>query len=63
MYAVHGALSYEGLKYILHTRFAGAGLASALSPQSLRHSFITLALRGGAGLPMVQAAARHAMNW
>jgi len=59
-YAVHGALSYEGLKYILRARFAAAGLASALSPHSLRHSFITLALRGGAGLPMVQAAARHA---
>ncbi len=52
---VHGALSDEGLKFILRTRFAAAGLASALSPHSLRHSFITLALRGGAGLPMVQS--------
>jgi site-specific recombinase XerD len=51
LYAVHGALSYEGLKYILRTRFAGAGLASALSPHSLRHSFITLALRGGRACP------------
>jgi len=33
---------------------------SLLSPHSLRHSFIALALRGGAGLRMVQAAARHA---
>jgi integrase len=40
-------------------RFAAASLASALSPHSLRHSFITLALSGGAGLPMLQAAARH----
>lgn len=59
-YAVHGPLSYEGLKYILRTRFAEAGLSTKLSPHSLRHSFITLALRGGATLPMVQAAARHA---
>lgn len=59
-YAVHGALSYVGLKFILQERFAAAHLQAALSPHSLRHSFITLALRGGASLPMVQAAARHA---
>ena len=58
-YAVHGPLSYIGLKYILRQRFAAAGLSRALAPHSLRHSFITLALRGGASLPMVQAAARH----
>jgi integrase/recombinase XerD len=59
-YAVHGPLSYAGLKFILRERFQAAHLQSALSPHSLRHSFITLALRGGASLPMVQAAARHA---
>ena len=59
-YAVHDALSYVGLKYILRERFAAAHLEQALSPHSLRHSFITLALRGGASLPMVQTAARHA---
>jgi integrase len=58
-YAVHGALSDEGLNTSC-ARFAAAGLASALSPHSLRHLFITLALCGGVGLPMVQAAARHA---
>ncbi len=59
-YAVHEPLSYVGLKYILRERFAAAHLEQALSPHSLRHSFITLALRGGASLPMVQTAARHA---
>lgn len=59
-YAVHDALSYVGLKFILRERFTAAQLQAALSPHSLRHSFITLALRGGASLPMVQAAARHA---
>jgi integrase len=59
-YAVHGPLSYVGLKFILRERFAAAQLQAALSPHSLRHSFITLALRGGASLPMVQTAARHA---
>lgn len=29
------------------------------TPHSLRHTFVTLALRGGATLPEVQAAARH----
>lgn len=59
-YAVHEPLSYVGLKYILRGRFAAAGLSTLLSPHSLRHSFITLALKGGAPLAMVQAAARHA---
>ena len=59
-YAVHGPLSYVGLKYVLRERFAAAGLNRLLSPHSLRHSFITLALKGGAPLAMVQAAARHA---
>lgn len=59
-YAVHEPLSYVGLEYILCERFAAAHLEQALSPHSLRHSLITLALRGGASLPMVQTAARHA---
>src|SRR6266545_2091839 len=52
--------SYAGLKYILRSRFAAAELSAHLSPHSLRHSFITLAIRGGATLAQVQAAARHA---
>ena len=59
-YAVHGPLAYAGLKFILQERFQLAHLSNQLSPHSLRHSFVTLALRGGATLPMVQAAARHA---
>lgn len=59
-YRVDGPLAYTGLKFILRERFKAAGLSETLSPHSLRHSFVTLALRGGATLPMVQAAARHA---
>ena len=59
-YRVDGGLAYTGLKFILRERFKAAGLSEKLSPHSLRHSFVTLALRGGATLPMVQAAARHA---
>ncbi|GAC1555330.1 MAG: site-specific tyrosine recombinase XerD [Herpetosiphon sp.] len=59
-YRSDGPLTYTGLKFILRERFRAAGLSAALSPHSLRHSFVTLALRGGATLPMVQAAARHA---
>ncbi len=83
-YAVHGPLSYDGLKYILQARFTAAGLhlkldvpgttrptgkrpntaaqarRTKVTPHGLRHSFVTLALKGGASLPKVQAAARHA---
>jgi integrase/recombinase XerD len=60
VYRVYEPLSYAGLKYILRSRFAAAELSDHLSPHSLRHSFITLAIRGGATLAQVQAAARHA---
>ena len=60
MYRVYEPLSYAGLKFILRSRFAAAELSCHLSPHSLRHSFITLAIRGGATLAQVQAAARHA---
>ncbi|HEX6288083.1 MAG TPA: tyrosine-type recombinase/integrase [Herpetosiphonaceae bacterium] len=84
-YAVHGPLIYDGLKYILQTRFTEARLHLKLDPEaegssappatpntaqqarrtkvtphSLRHTFVTLALKGGASLSKVQAAARHA---
>lgn len=59
-YRAHQRLSYAGLKFILRERFAAAGLSDQLSPHSLRHSFVTLALRGGAPLSKVQHAARHA---
>jgi site-specific recombinase XerD len=60
VYRVYQPLSYAGLKYILRSRFAAAELSAQLSPHSLRHSFITLAIRAGATLSQVQAAARHA---
>ncbi|HEX6293051.1 MAG TPA: tyrosine-type recombinase/integrase [Herpetosiphonaceae bacterium] len=83
-YAIHGPLTYDGLKYILQTRFTQAKLHLKLDPEAesraarpgkgntaqqarrtkvtphgLRHSFVTLALKGGASLTKVQAAARH----
>ena len=45
---------------MLREHFAAAGLADHLSPHSLRHPFVILALKGGAPLPKVQHAARHA---
>lgn len=60
VYRPYEPLSYAGLKFILRSRFAAAELSDHLSPHSLRHSFITLAIRGGATLAQVQAAARHA---
>jgi site-specific recombinase XerD len=80
-YAVHGKLSYDGLKYILQARFTAAGLhlkldpphhggatgataaaahRTKVTPHGLRHSFVTLALKGGAALTKVQETARHA---
>jgi integrase/recombinase XerD len=82
-YTIHGRLTYDGLKYILQTRFTAAGLHLKLqaasstvagrklttadrarqtnvTPHGLRHSFVTLALKGGASLTKVQEAARHA---
>ena len=53
------ALAYTGLKFLLQERFTEAGLSPLLTPHGLRHSFVTLALRGGAALTRVQAAARH----
>lgn len=60
VYSAGAGLTYVGLKSILRARFKAAGLDKRVSPHSLRHSFVTLALRGGASLPKVQAAARHA---
>lgn len=59
-YRAHAApLAYTGLKFVLRERFAEANLSPLLTPHGLRHSFVTLALRGGAPLTRVQAAARH----
>ena len=63
-YKAAGPLSYAGLYFILTSRFRGADLdpqlAEALAPHSMRHTFITLAIRGGASIAKAQAAARHA---
>ena len=53
------ALSEHGFRSIITTRIARAGLPANLVPHSLRHTFITLAIAGGASLPLVQYAARH----
>ena len=37
-----------------------AGITKKITPHSLRHTFVTLAFDGGAGIHKVQAAARHA---
>ena len=59
-YRAHAAgLAYTGLKFVLQERFSEAGLSPLLTPHGLRHSFVTLALRGGAPLTKVQSAARH----
>jgi integrase/recombinase XerD len=66
-------LSYAGLKHALLVRCTAAGLCApstprtsggvaprpGISPHSLRHTFITLALKGGASIAQAQAAARH----
>ncbi len=40
-----------------------AGIKQPLSPHSLRHTFVTLALDAGASLRDVQDAAGHADAW
>ncbi|KAB8141370.1 tyrosine-type recombinase/integrase [Chloroflexia bacterium SDU3-3] len=40
-------------------RCVGARVPQGRSPHSLRHSFVTLAIRGGASVAQAQAAARH----
>jgi integrase len=58
-YTVGRTLSYAGLYKILRARFVAAQLDARLTPHGLRHSFITLAIKGGASIAQTQAAARH----
>jgi integrase len=60
VYSLEGPLSYTGLTHVLQERFALAGLEKHLTAHSLRHTAITLALKGKATIPQVQAMARHA---
>ena len=53
-------LSEKALWKIVVKRAKAAGIAENITPHSTRHTFITLALDGGAPLQKVQAAAGHA---
>ncbi|HEY3268294.1 MAG TPA: tyrosine-type recombinase/integrase [Armatimonadota bacterium] len=53
-------LSVDGIWKVVLRRVDEAGLAEHITPHSLRHTFVTLALEGGAPLHKVQYAAGHA---
>ena len=53
-------LSEKAIWKIVERRVKGAGITANITPHSTRHTFITLALDGGAPLHKVQVAAGHA---
>ena len=53
-------LSEKAIWKIVERRVKAAGIAARITPHSTRHTFITLALDGGAPLHKVQVAAGHA---
>ena len=53
-------LSEKAIWKIVERRVKGAGIGGNITPHSTRHTFITLALDGGAPLHKVQVAAGHA---
>lgn len=53
-------LTTRSIRRIVAKHLGSAGLKNdRVSAHSLRHSFVTLAIEGGADLPQVQASARH----
>lgn len=55
-----GRLTSSGASYMVQRAAKRAGITNRLSPHSLRHGFVTLALQAGATLTDVQDAAGHA---
>lgn len=53
-------LTVDGIWKVVLRRAEEAGLSARITPHSLRHTFVTLALEGGAPLHKVQYAAGHA---
>ena len=53
-------LSEKAIWKIVERRVKAAGITANITPHSTRHTFITLALDGGAALHKVQVAAGHA---
>jgi integrase/recombinase XerD len=53
-------LTRSGAARIVRRVARGAGVEAAISPHSLRHTFVTLALEAGVPLHVVQDGAGHA---
>lgn len=53
-------ISDQAVWRIVEKYIAQAGIKKKITPHSLRHTFVTLAIDGGAKLVQVQTAARHA---